>query len=43
MVGETPKDTMPMITKLGKVVTYHDKLSPLRSYDPLINDQCVIT
>ena len=28
--------TMPMTTKLGRVVTYHETLQPIKSYDPLI-------
>ena len=28
--------TTPMAIRLGKVVTYHKKLSPIKSYDPLI-------
>ena len=27
---------MPMATKLGKMVTYDDCLSPIMSHDPLI-------
>ena len=27
---------MPVKIKLGRVVTYYEKLPPLKSYDPLI-------
>ena len=32
-----------MTTKLGRLVTYHDGVSPLKSHDPLITLFCEIT
>ena len=34
--------TMPMATKLGRVMTYHDGLSPVNSHDPLIKLSCKV-
>ena len=34
---------MPMATKLGKMVTYHDGLLAMKSHDPLITWSCKIT
>ena len=33
---------MPMTTKLDRTGTYNDKLSPIKSYDPLIMLPCDI-
>ena len=34
---------MPMGTKLGRVVTYHEGIPPIKSRDPLITWSCEIT
>ena len=34
---------MPIATKLGRVVTYHEGLPPIKSHDPLITWSCKIT
>ena len=35
--------TMPMATKLGRVVAYHEELPPVKSHDFLITWSCEIT
>ena len=34
--------TMPMAIKLGRVVTYHEWLPPIKSHDPLMTSSCEI-
>ena len=34
---------MPMATKVGRVVTYHEGLPPIKSHDRLITWSCKIT
>ena len=36
-------NTMPMISKLCRVVTYHEGLAPIKSHDRLIRWSCEIT
>ena len=35
--------TMPIVTKLGRVMSYYERLPSLKSYNPLITWSCEIT
>ena len=39
----SPLTTMSMVTKLCRVVTYHEGLPTIRSHDPLTTWSCKIT
>ena len=34
---------MPMATKLGIIVTYNERLLPIKSHDHIITEPCEIT